>query len=406
MKQKNKERFYIILLLGLLSAIGPFSIDMYLPGFPTIAKDLGATVERVQLSLTSFFVGIAFGQLIYGPLIDRFGRKVPLIVGLFIYIAASAACALTLTVESLIFFRLLQALGSCAGMVASRALVRDYFPPSETAKVFSLLMLVIGVSPIIAPTAGGYIVHYWGWHWVFVVLAVLASCILAGVWIFLKDKRGPNSEISLMPRSILLGFTTVFKVPQFSYNAFAGGLAASGLYAYISGSAFVMMGLYKISEQHYGWLFGLLATGLIISSQVNSVLLRKYKSEQISFVAISFQAACGLLLLGLQLTGLLSLPTLILLLAFYLAFQGFVFPNTSAMALNPFTKLAGSASALMGSIQLTLGALVSFLVSVLHNNTALPMTLLMACCSGLSFVFLLLARRARKRGEALAMREV
>lgn len=348
-------------------------------------------------------MGIAFGQLVYGPLIDRFGRKVPLIVGLFIYIAASIGCALTITVDNLIVFRLLQALGSCAGMVASRALVRDYFPPSETAKVFSLLMLVIGVSPIIAPTAGGYIVHYWGWHWVFVVLAILAACILAGVWIFLKDKRGPNTEISLMPGSIIRNFARVFKVPQFSYNAFAGGLAASGLYAYISGSAFVMMNLYEVSEQHYGWLFGLLAAGLIISSQVNSLLLRRYRSEQISFVAISFQAICGALLLGLQLSGLLTLPVLIVLLALYLAFQGFVFPNTSAMALNPFTKLAGSASALMGSIQLTLGALTSFLVSILHNDTAFPMTLLMACCSGLSFVFLLLARNARKLAESRAV---
>src|SRR5690606_34433644 len=162
---------------------------------------------------------------------------------------------------------------------------------------------------------------------------------------------------------------------------------------------FVMMGLYEVSEQLYGWIFGLLAMGLIISSQLNSVLLRRYRSEQISFVAICCQATCGLLLLGMQLLGMLHLTSLIVLLASYLAFQGFVFPNTSAMALNPFSKLAGSASALMGSIQLALGALTSFLVSILHNQTALPMVLLMACASCGSFIFLLLSRRASRKSR-------
>src|SRR5690606_18887445 len=245
MAQNKNKKFLIILMLGLLSAIGPFSIDMYLPGFKAIALDLQTNIEHIQLSLTSFFIGIAGGQMIYGPLLDRFGRKFPLLIGLLIYIGASIGCVFIQSADGLIFLRFIQALGSCAGMVASRALVRDYFPPSETAKVFSMLMLVIGVSPIIAPTAGGYIVHYWGWHGVFVVLGVLAAGILAGVWIFLKDKRGPNTEISLMPGSIVRNFAAVFRVPQFRFNAFAGGLAASGLYAYISGSAFVMMGLYE-----------------------------------------------------------------------------------------------------------------------------------------------------------------
>jgi len=177
MIQTKNRKFLIILMLGLLSAIGPFSIDMYLPGFKAIALDLQTTIEHIQLSLTSFFIGIAGGQIIYGPLLDRFGRKSPLLIGLVIYIAASIGCVFIQSADGLIFLRLIQALGSCAGMVASRAMVRDYFPPTETAKIFSMLMLVIGISPILAPTMGGYIIEIWGWHYIFVFLTILTVLI-------------------------------------------------------------------------------------------------------------------------------------------------------------------------------------------------------------------------------------
>src|SRR5690606_9188241 len=171
MTSTRKHGLLTLIILGLLSAIGPFSIDMYLPGFESIAQSLQTTVSHIQLSLTSFFIGIASGQIIYGPLLDRFGRKTPLVIGLFIYVAASIGCVFIQTAEGLILLRFIQALGSCAGMVAARALVRDFFPASETAKIFSMLMLVIGVSPILAPTLGGYVIHLWGWHFIFAFLA-------------------------------------------------------------------------------------------------------------------------------------------------------------------------------------------------------------------------------------------
>src|SRR5690606_23005403 len=233
MPSTRKKRFLTILMLGLLSAIGPFSIDMYLPGFNSIAADLNTDIEHVQLSLTSFFIGIAIGQMIYGPLLDRFGRKTPLIVGLLIYIAASIGCALVNSADGLIMLRFIQALGSCVGMVASRALVRDYFPASETAKIFSMLMLVIGVSPILAPTMGGYIIDIWGWHYIFVFLTVLTTLILLGV-IFILPKSKPDPTHSLMPIPILKGFMSVFKNRQFLIYSVAGGTASSGLYAYLS----------------------------------------------------------------------------------------------------------------------------------------------------------------------------
>ena len=167
MAQLNKNNFFTIVLLGLLSAIGPFSIDMYLPGFPAIAADLHTTVAHVTLSLSSFFIGISFGQFLYGPLLDRFGRKKPLYFGLTAYLLASAGCALATSANALILLRLLQALGACVGIVASRAMVRDLFPVKDNAKIFSLLMLVVGVSPIIAPTLGGYIAATIGWQYIF-----------------------------------------------------------------------------------------------------------------------------------------------------------------------------------------------------------------------------------------------
>lgn len=393
---EKKKRFVIIVLLGLLAALGPFSIDMYLPGFQAIATDLGTNIEKIQMSLTSFFVGIASGQLVYGPLLDRFGRKTPLIVGLVIYIGASIGCVFIQTADGLILLRFVQALGSCGGMVASRALVRDYFPASETAKIFSLLMLVIGVSPILAPTLGGMVIHLWGWHFIFAFLAVLTAIIALGV-IFVLPKSEANPQVSLMPRPIIRGFIQVLKTPAFIIYAIAGGTASSGMYAYLSGSPYVMMDIYGLTEQQYGWVFGLVAAGLITSSQLNNLLLKRHSSATVAYYALMMQAIVGLCLFLFAIFDSLSLFGIIFLIFCFLACQGFVFPNTSALALNPFSKSAGSASALLGSIQLTIGAVASALVSMLHNNTYIPMTSIMAFCAVSSYLILIFAARWTKK---------
>lgn len=395
----SSRKYLLILILGLLSAIGPLSIDMYLPGFETIAEDLSTRIEKVQLSLTSFFVGVALGQLFYGPLLDRFGRKRPLVMGLIIYIASSIACAFAASAESLIAFRFLQALGSCAGMVASRAMVRDYFKPGETAKVFSLLMLVIGVSPIVAPTLGSYIIHFYDWHFIFWLLALIAGLILCCVVFFLPKGKAGDPLRSLKPGPILAGFGAVLRLRQFHIYALAGGFASSGMYAYLSASPYVLMDLYGMNERQYGWAFGVLAAALITSSQVNNLFLRRYKSEEVSRIALRIQACCGLLMVLLYFTGWINLYWLIGLIFCYLGCQGFIFPNTSALALNPFSRSAGSASALLGSIQLSIGALASVSVSLLHNGTALPMVSVMAACSLMSCVALLFAPRVIASGE-------
>jgi DHA1 family bicyclomycin/chloramphenicol resistance-like MFS transporter len=398
---KGRNKFFRILILGMLSAIGPFSIDMYLPGFPAIAADLHTTVAHVALSLSSFFIGISAGQLLYGPLLDRYGRKRPLYIGLSVYLLASIGCALCTSVDALIALRLVQAIGGCAGMVASRAMVRDLFPVKENAKIFSLLMLVIGVSPIIAPTLGGYVTAAFGWHYIFIILTIMSALILAAVHFALPESRKPDLTVSLLPAPIIKGFLSVFKEPQFYTYAFTGAIAAAGLYAYISGSPHVFMELYKVTERQYGWIFAGIAFGLITCSQLNIFLLRRFKSEQIIRVALFCQTLAGITLVLGTAFHLLGLFSTIFFILIFLSCQGFVFPNSAALSMAPFSRNAGTASALMGGIQLAVGALTSGIVSVLTNSTALPMAGVMASCALLSFCILLAGRKVIRYNATL-----
>jgi len=394
---KGRERFFTIFTLGLLSAMGAFSIDMYLPGFPDIARDLHTTVAHITLSITSFFIGISIGQLIYGPLLDKFGRKKPLYIGLIVYLLTSIACAFAPTANALIGIRFLQALGSCAGMVASRALVRDIFPVQENAKIFSLLMLVLALSPIVAPTLGGYVSSAFGWQSIFYILAGIAGSTLLLVYFKMPNGRMPDASLSLLPRPIINSFLEVSKVPQFYTYAFAGAIASSGLYAYIAGSPFVFMELYHVSEKQYGWIFAIIAMGLITASQVNTLLLRKYSSEQIIRVTLFCQCLAGMALVLGNYFHFLGLYSTIFLIWVFLSTQGFAFPNSSALCLAPFTKNAGTASALMGAIQLGIGAVSTALVSIFNNGTAMPMSVVMCCCAVSSFTVLLIGRRVIAR---------
>ena len=400
--KRRTNKFHLITILGLLTAIGPFSIDMYLPAFPDIAKGLHTTVADVTLSLSSFFIGISFGQLLYGPLLERFGRKKPLYAGLCIYLIASVGCALAASVNALIVLRLLQALGGCVGMVAARAMVRDLFEVKENAKVFSMLMLVVAVSPIIAPTLGGYVTSLLGWRYVFVMLIIVDIVIIISAYFLLPESRKPNPNFSLRPGPILNNFSGVIRHPQFYTYALTAAVSAAGLYAYIGGSPHVFMEIFHVSEKQYGWIFALIAMGLIGASQVNSLMLRNYTSDQLIRVALFCQSVVGITTVCLTLFGLTDLFVTIFLIFVFLCTQGFVFPNASALSLAAFGHTAGSASALLGAIQMTIGACTSALVSILQNHTALPMTGVMACCaisalSVFSFGKRVIAQRASRQ---------
>ena len=389
----KRKRLFLILILGSLSAIGPFSIDMYLPGFPSIASDLHTSVDHVAYSLSSFFIGVCAGQLLCGPLLDRFGRKRPLCIGLILYIFASIGCSLSKSVEVLIAFRFLQALGGCVGMVAPTAIVRDVFPVEENAKIFSLLILILGVSPILAPTVGSYIVTAFGWQYIFIVLAVITALVLSAVIFWLPETRKPDPAFSLRPGPILKGFADVLRQRQFTTYAFAGAVASAGLFAYLAGSPFVFMQLYAVSKQQYGWIFAAIAAGLIGCSQLNNVILKKYTSEQIIKAVMFSQSAVGAVLIAGTAFGFLGLYSTIFLMFLFLSCQGFTFPNSAALAMAPFATGAGSASALMGACQMACGALASALVGIFFNNTAVPMAAIMSGCSIAGFIILIIGRK-------------
>lgn len=391
------NRTFFLIILGLLSAIGPFSIDTYIPGFPSIAKDLGVTVSEVSYSLASFFIGISLGQLIYGPLLDRYGRKIPLMIGLVIYILASIGCALANSLEILVELRFLQAIGGCVGMIAPRAIVRDSFQVEESAKVFSTLTLILGVSPIIAPTFGSYLITAYGWHSVFWLQSFAGISLLLSVIFLLSESKGADETISLHPNYIIPTFWKIFQNPQFFTYAFAGSLISGAVYAYVSGSPLVFMKIFKASEKEYGWIFGLLAGSLILSSQLNNWALRRFKSEQIVNTALRFQVVFGIILVIGSLMNWLNIYNTIVLLMLFFSCQGFSFPNVIALSLAPFKKEAGSASALMGALQMGMGALAASMVGFLSNGTSMPMVSVMAGCSVFGFAIYLFGKMFIKR---------
>ncbi len=391
-----KNRTTIILILGFLSAIAPFSIDMYLPGFPAIAKDLNTSIEAVGYSLSSFFIGVCIGQVLCGPLLDRYGRKPPLYIGMLVFIAASVGCVFATSAEALIALRFLQALGGCVSMVAPRAIIRDMFPVEESAKVFSYMILILGVSPIIAPTAGSYMVTHFGWHSIFILLTILGVLLVIAVFAGLPESKQPDPNYSLAPKTILASFKIVLKEPQFFIYAVTGSLAAAGLFAYLAGSPYVFMKMFGTTEQQYGGIFALIAAGLITSSQLNNQVLKKYSSEQIVKVTLTVQAIAGVVLFVATALGWLNLYSTIALIFVFLSCQGFNFPNSSALSMAPFTNHAGSASALMGAIQMGLGALASAIVGMFTPHNAMPLTGVMAACVVLAWLLLFFSTRKVK----------
>ncbi|RYF91536.1 MAG: Bcr/CflA family efflux MFS transporter [Chitinophagaceae bacterium] len=385
-----KNRTLTILILGFLSAIGPFSIDMYLPGFPAMAIDLKVSVDVISYSLASFFVGVCIGQLLCGPLLDRYGRKLPLIVGLGLYIVASVGCVLSNSIETLIVFRFFQALGGCVGMVAPRAIIRDVFPVEENAKIFSLMILILGVAPICAPTAGSFLISMYGWHSVFVALTGIGIIVLLLVIFKLPESKQPDPNYSLKAKPILSSFYAVLKVPQFYTYSLMGAISAAGLFAYLAGSPFVFMKLYGTTEQQYGYIFAIIAAGLILCSQLNNQLLKKYSSQQITLVTLSLQTLVGIALFAGTLFHWLNLYSTITLIALFLSCQGFAFPNSSALSMAPFTKNAGTASALMGAMQMAFGALAAAIIGLSNPTSALPLAVIMAACALIALLILLL----------------
>jgi MFS transporter, DHA1 family, multidrug resistance protein len=385
----TRRRFYLlIVILGALTALPPFSIDLYLPGFPTIASSFGIDTARVSLSLSSFFVGISLGQVLYGPLIDRFGRKPPLYAGLLLYLGASAGCYFAPTIEMLIVFRFVQAVGSCAAGVVSTAMVRDMFPVDQNAKIFSLLLLVLGASPMIAPTVGGFISQTFGWRAIFLALMILVSLIILVVATLLPESHKADPSVSLRAKPILRRFWTVLKNPQFFTYAIGGGIAYSGLFAYVSASPSIYLEGYRVSNTTYGWVFAVLSVGFVVVSQSNRFLSRYYKAESIVLGCVASMLTISLLfLMGLK-AGWFGIVGVSIFLFILLSCIGISNPVAAALSLAPFEKNAGTAASLFGLIRWGTAGLSSIVVSFFKNDTAIPLAGILAGTALLSLIIL------------------
>jgi MFS transporter, DHA1 family, multidrug resistance protein len=377
----------LIVLLGTLTAFAPVSIDMYLPALPTIGIAFGAEAGRVQLSLASFFLGLATGQAFYGPISDRFGRKRPLYAGLFLFVLASAGCALATSIDILIVLRFLQALGACSGQVIARAVVRDVFEPRESAKVFSLLLLVMGVSPILAPLIGGQIIGWFEWRVVFWVIAVLGFSGLMGVIFRVPETHRRENKRSLQLKKVLGVYSDLLTDRTFIGYAVTGGLAMAGLYTYIVATPFVFIELFHVAADHFGLFFGANAVGLIAASQLNVRLIRRFDTDAIIRKVLVVEVVTGFLLLAGTALGLIGLAGTAVLLFVYISSIGCLFPNTTALAMAEHGNKAGSASALIGTLQFTLAAIAASAVGGLSNGTALPMAAGIAACGASAFAF-------------------
>lgn len=389
----------LLLVLGLIAALGPLSIDMYLPVLPNIASSLNASESAVQLSLAAYFLGLSTGQLVYGPLSDRLGRRPPLLAGLALYTVASLGCAFAPSIEWLVLFRFVQALGGCAGVVISRAIVRDMFAREEAAQVFSRLMLIMGVAPIVAPLLGSGLVAWnpaqMGWRAIFVVLAGVGALTLFSSAKLIreslqKDTTAPASQ------GLLQTYLAIARDRAFLAYALAGGLAQAGMFAYITGSPFVFIEHFGFGSTAYAWLFGANAMGLIAASQWNGRLLRTISSERILLGALMGLAVAGTTLFVVSMPGvpafLFALP-----LFLYVGILGLTFPNASACALANQGHRAGSASALLGTLQFVIASLCSAAVSVLGQGSPRGMAGVIGACGLLALSALFALRPSPPR---------
>ena len=390
-----KSTVGLTLILGALTAFGPLSVDMYLPAFPRIGKDFGVPVGAVGFTLSAYLFGSALGQVIYGPLADRFGRRRPLIIGCCVFAGGALGCALAPSLGVLGLARVIQALGGAAGMVITRAVVRDLFHERDAARMFSQLMLVMGISPILAPWLGGQILAVGTWRMLFFLLVGFGvlGAVISAVWLpeTLPVEKRTRGGLPATVRS----FWGLLRERHFQGYALVAGLGSGSLFGYITGSPVIFMEIHHVSEQRFGLFFGVNAAGFIGAAQLNRWLLRKYSPATILSGATFAGVCAGITLVICAATGWGGLPALAILLFASLAALGLAGPNVAAAALAPYGHAAGSASGLLGMTQFLVGGLAGGAVGFFHNGTALPLALTVATTWAGSFIALRTLARAR-----------
>ncbi|MBY8868371.1 multidrug effflux MFS transporter [Streptomyces sennicomposti] len=372
----RRASLLVTLILGGLTATPPLAMDMYLPSLPEVTRSLHAPAATVQLTLTACLAGMALGQLVVGPMSDRWGRRRPLLAGLAVYVLATALCALAPNVETLVAFRLAQGLAGAAGIVIARAVVRDLYDGVAMARFFSTLMLISGVAPIVAPLIGGQILRITDWRGVFVVLTVVGALLGAVVWTKLPETLPPADRHEGGVGQALGGMRRLLADRVFTGYMIAGGFAFASLFAYISASPFVIQEIYGASPQTFSLLFGLNSVGLVVVGQINGkVLVGRVRLDRVlaAGLVVVILAATALLLMATGAFGAVGLAPVAAALFVLMSAMGVTMPNTQALALMRTKHSAGAASALLGTTSFLVGAVASPLVGVAGEHTAVPM---------------------------------
>ncbi len=369
-ESRPPSRALLALVLGAFVAVGPLTIDMYLPALPTITAELGTTSAMVQLTLTGTLVGLALGQLVLGPLSDAFGRRTPLLAGTALYVVASVLILVAPTIEVLGVLRFLQGVGTAAGAVVALAVVRDLFTGRAAATMLSRLFLVLGAAPVLAPTLGGELLRFTSWRGIFAVLALYGLLLLAVGWFALRETLPPSRRSSSGAAGTLRTYRRLLRDRTLVGLVLVAGLTMAGLFSYVSGSSFVFQRQFGLDEQEFGLLFGAGAVWLIAATQLNPVLLRRWSPAQVLVAGTVGGALSGAVLLVLAATGTGGLPGVVVPLWAMLFASGAALPNAPALALSRHGDSAGAAAALLGAVQFGVGAAVSPVVGLLGNDAA------------------------------------
>jgi DHA1 family bicyclomycin/chloramphenicol resistance-like MFS transporter len=390
------------IVLGLLSAVGPFAIDMYLPALPSIASDLRASTAATQMTLMVFFMAFGICQIVYGPVSDMVGRKPPLYFGLVLFTIGSIGCGLAPSIEWLIFFRVVQGIGASAVMVIPRAIIRDLHTGVEATRLMSLVMLVFSVSPILAPLSGSALIVPFGWRAVFVAVTVVALLGLALVATFLPETRPPQDRIKVSVGNVLGGFWQLLRDRHFLGLTFIGGLGMASFFAFLASSSFVYIDHFGLTPTQYSLAFSVNAISFIGASQFAAAIGGRFGMGRMVIGAVSMFSLLTLILLAITAAGSDSLAVLIAMLFAANAFLGLVIPSTMVLALEDHGPIAGIASALGGTLQMLTGGAMIAVASLFFDGTALPMVTIIAICGFGAFVLSVLTLRGKELAPQLA----
>lgn len=378
-KIKGFAKFRLIVILALMSSIAPLSTDMYLPALSQVKQSFETSEFLTQLSIASFFIAFALGQLIYGPLSDVFGRKIPALVGIFLFMLSSLFCVIIDNIYIFIALRFFEALGGCAGVVIARAIVNDLFELKEAASIFALMMVFSALAPMLSPSLGGFLIEYFSWHSIFATLFGLGILLFLLILFALKESAPHLKRQKFSHKETLKSYHFVLKDKPFVLYVSCAALVLAAMFAYITGSSFVFISFFGLSEKDFGLLFGINALGFIIFANINAKIVKKIDSEKILFYALILMLISTLILFF---NALIKPNFWLFEISIFtsIALLGFIAPNTTTLAMARFKDHSGTASAVLGTSQFALAGVISFIVSAVGANTPVILALVMLIC--------------------------